>query len=390
MRIEKTHLDCIQGVLDDAVKSSTFAGCSALVFHKGEEVGYYESGFADIARGKKFSRNTICRFYSMTKVVTSVAAWQLIESGKLELTDDISRYITEFAHLKVQKGEEIVECKKPITVQDLLNMTSGYSYGGMEDKAHRAMMDFIAHIGTDSSTLDCAKKIASVPLGFEPGTSYEYGVSADILGAVIEVVSGMTLGEYFKKHIFEPLEMKDTGFFVNPENKDNLAELYGYDKDGNLMLRKEGILGIINYPFAAPKFESGGAGLLGTIDDYMKICRMLNNGGSLNGKRVLYPATVKAIASLGLSEELSKVFALRHPHLAGYSYGNLTRHLVSPEKLSTISNTAGEFGWDGWTGTYMAVDPKAELSIVFLTQIENCGYSPTARRIRNVVYSSLY
>lgn len=397
MRIDRTHLDCIQQVLDDATSSNTFAGCSALVFHKGAEVGYYESGMADIARQRKFSRSTICRFYSMTKVITAVAAWQLIERGKLELTENIARYIPSFAHLKVQSGDKIVDCNTPITVQDLLNMTSGYSYGGTQDEAHRAMMNFIVQLGEETAkgnqptTAECARKIASVPLGFVPSTSFEYGVSADILGAVIEEVSGMTLGEYFKKNIFTPLEMCDTGFFVEEGKRERLAELYGYDQDGNLQLRKEGILGIINYPFSSPAFESGGAGLLGTIDDYMKICRMLNNAGELKGARILYPATVRAIATLSISKELTKVFTKNHPTLSGYTYGNLTRHLIDESSSKTITAHTGEFGWDGWTGTYMAVDPENELSIVFFTQIaDNGGYTQTARRVRNVIYSALY
>jgi len=185
--------------------------------------------------------------------------------------------------------------------------------------------------------------------------------------------------------------MSETGFYVEKDKLNRLAELYGYDKDGKLTAHKEGHLGIIYSPTSSPAFESAGAGLLGTIDDYMAFCRMLSEGGSLEGKRLLYPNSVKSIATMGLSDELQKVFLARHPHLAGYTYGNLTRHLINPSQSTTISNGAGEFGWDGWTGTYMAADPKNELSIVFFTQIaQNGGYTQTARKVRNVIYSSIY
>ncbi len=392
--MNKAQLNKIQSVLDTAVDTDAVAGASCLVWQGGREQGYYEAGFADKANGRRFSRNTICRFYSMTKPITAAAVWTLIESGKIDLLDDVFHYLPAFAMPMVCSGDAMVPSRTPITIRDLLNMTSGYTYGGSANESQAQTASLVADLNnslqSDSpiSTQQFAERIAAIPLSFEPGTDFEYGLSADILGAVVETVSGMKYGDYLRKYIFEPLGMKDTGFYVPAAKIDRLAEEYQHTLSGSLEVFAKPNLGIPYRAEVPPAFESGGAGLVGTIDDYMRFCRMLLSGGSLDGHTILQAQTVKALRSYHIAERVQPCFDKKLPHLCGYSYGNLMRILVDPTLSGTIGS-AGEFGWDGWLGTFMLIDPANELSFVYFQQVKDSGYTPVARRIKNVTYAAL-
>lgn len=399
--MNEKHLQYIQNVLDEAVSTNKFAGNSCLVYQGGVIRGFWTSGYADIEAKKPFSRDTICRIFSMTKVVTSIAAWILIERGKIDIASPVSDYLEEFSSLNVCTPEgKIVPAKNALLVRDLLNMTSGYSYGGLQDESHRQIAVLISKIdsalknGAEMSGEEIAKQAAKIPLSFEPGESFEYGISADILGVLIERVSKMSLSDFFKKEIFEPLGMKDTAFFVSAEKKARVASVYEQykDEDGKRALRKttEPILGIANAPEKLPAFQSGGAGLLSTVDDYMKLCRMFAEDGALESHRVLQAGTVRAMHTLHIAPKLQKVFEEKHPSLSGYTYGNLMRQLLDAGQSTTANRGNSEFGWDGALGTYMAVDSGNDLAIVFFTQCKNDGgYTSVARKIKNIVYASL-
>ena len=392
--MNKAQLNKIQSVLDTAVDTDAMAGASCLVWQGGRGQGYYESGYADREAGRRFARNTICRFYSMTKPVTAVAVWTLIESGKIDLLDDVFHYLPSFAMPMVCSGNAIVTARTPITIRDLLNMTSGYTYGGSENESQMQTASLVADLNssllTDSpiTTQQFAERIAAIPLSFEPGSNFEYGFSADILGAVVETVSGMKFGDYLRRFIFEPLGMKDTAFYVPAAKMDRLAEEYQHTLSGSLEVFAKPNLGIPYRAEVSPAFESGGAGLVGTIDDYMRFCRMLLSGGTLDGLTVLQPQTVQALRSYHIADNVQQYFNKKLPHLCGYSYGNLMRILVEPA-LSGSIGAAGEFGWDGWLGTFMLVDPSNELAFVYLQQVKDAGYTPVARRIKNVIYAAL-
>ena len=346
-----------------------------------------------------FVRDTICRIFSMTKPVTSAAAWILIERGKIDLASPVSDFLSEFKNLSVCEGEKIVPCKKTLLVRDLLNMTSGYSYGGFQDESHRQISVLIAELdgalkkGNPISTAALVSRAAKIPLSFAPGERFEYGISADILGALIEKAAGMSLGAFFKAEIFDKLGMNDTAFFVPREKSGRTANVYEQIFDGeqrSLKLRTDSILGIPNEIDCAPAFESGGAGLWSTVDDYMRFCRMLVRGGELDGVRILQRNTVRAMYTLHISGAAQAAFEEGLPQLSGYSYGNLMRILTDESKSTTISRGNSEFGWDGALGTYMAVDSANDMAIVFFTQCANDGgYTTTARKIKNIVYSAL-
>ncbi len=392
--MDKNHLEKIQSVLEQAVTNKKVAGANILIYQGDEEVGYWEGGYRDIENKAKFSRDTICRLFSMSKPITSVAMMTLIEDGKIELYDEVKEYLPFFDNLKVCKDGKVVPCSRPLIIQDLLNMTSGYSYGGENNESEKEIskllycdLDSSAAKDNNISTMDVAKRLSEIPLGFEPGTDYTYGLSADILGAVVEKVTGIKYSSYLKQRIFEPLGMKDTDFYVPSEKQSRLSKVYA-KKDGKLDLYESCHLGIQNSMKLQPAFESGGAGLVSTIDDYMKFTRMLTNKGELNGKRILQSKTVDFLQNSSLRDNLQKCFDNRMEHLSGYTYCNLMRVCKDPSKSRAITEKC-EFGWDGWLGPYMSVDIKNDLSIVYLMQLTDSGTTNITRKLKNVIYTSL-
>ena len=276
-----SRLKNIQSVLDNFTNDKNAAGLNLLVYENGRELGYWQSGYADLEAGRKYSRDTIVRLYSMSKPVTSIAAMLLIEQGKLDFADELFRYLPEFKNLKVcyEKGRnaKAVQSPRPILIQDLLNMTSGYTYGAWSEDSpfgEHLTSDLISELNKDElengenkiTTREVAKRLAQIPVSFEPGTDYIYGLSADILGAVIEEVSGMKLGEFMKERIFQPLGMEDTGFYVDASKQSRLSKVYRSVEDWtnggkrHLELFTSCHLGIQDKMNHEPAFESGGAG----------------------------------------------------------------------------------------------------------------------------------
>ena len=389
----------IQSVLDDFVAKKEAAGLNLLLCKNGTELGYWEAGYADVAAGRAYSRDTIVRLYSMSKPVTAAAAMVLIEEGRLDFAEEVYRYLPEFKNLKVctEKGRSGTPhpATRPILISDLLNMTSGYTYGAWSEDCplgEHLTSDFIAELNADEAeggankitTREVARRLSEIPVSFEPGTDYNYGLSADILGAVIEVVSGMKYSDFLKERIFKPLGMIDTDFYVPDSKQPRLAKVYR--AGGELFTYCN--LGIQDKMNHQPAFESGGAGLCSTIDDYMKFALMLNNGGIFEGRRILSENTIKYLSEARLTPALQQRFDMRMPHLAGYTYCNLLRVAANPGSCNVITNQ-GEFGWDGWLGPYVSVDLKSGITIVMTMQRCDSGTTSAARKARNIIYSSL-
>jgi CubicO group peptidase (beta-lactamase class C family) len=273
-------------------------------------------------------------------------------------------------------------------------MTSGYSYGGDADESEKAITalidDIKSKLSTDHpvTTMVAARRLGRIPLSFNPGTDYRYGLSADILGAVVEAVSGMKFGDFLRTRLFEPLGMHDTGFYVPAEKHNRLARVYQGTSYGGLEPYFDAHLGIQNDLSFPPAFESGGAGLVSTIDDYLAFCRMLLQDGSFGGRQILQPQTVGFMRSAHINDALQLCFDRDMPHLAGYSYGNLLRIMTDPARAKTFG-CAGEYGWDGWLGTFMMIDPQNKLIMVFMQQRPDCGMTGWTRRLKNVVYAAL-
>lgn len=399
-----SQLNKIQAVMDAAVANKEMAGMNLLVCKDGKEIGYWQAGQADVENNKTYSRDTICRMYSMSKTVTSVAAMILVEEGKLDLADEVGKYLPAYKNLTVctepGRGGKPHPATHQMLIQDLMNMTSGLTYGAWGPECPLGMhltSDLIDDLNKDIlgenkiTTQMVAERLAAIPLSFEPGTNYNYGTSADVIGAVIEKVSGMKLGEFLKTKIFTPLGMNDTAFYVPEEKQPRLSKVYrSVEADGknHLELFTSPNLGIQDKMDHAPAFESGGAGLCSTVDDYMKFANMLVNGGELNGIRILQKRTVDFLSGSRLSEKLQECFNNNMPHLSGYTYCNFMRIAFEPGRCKYLTDYE-EFGWDGWLGPYLSVDRKNNLTFVITMQRCDSGTVSATRRIKNILYSAI-
>lgn len=376
----------------EMVETGYVAGVNCMVLQHGRELAYYEAGYRDVAGSKKMTRDTIFRLYSMTKPVTSAAAMILLEEGKIDLLDPVSKFLPGFQDQYMIENGVKIPVTKPATIQNLLNMTSGLVYPGEGNPAEirntPLMEEIIAKLSTPEAlkTVDIANRIGELPLAFMPGTTWQYGLSADVLGAVIEVVSGMSYGEFLKKRIFEPLGMQDTAFYVPAARQDRLAKVYRETEDG-LVEEHFSHLGIQNTMEREPAFESGGAGLTSTIDDYARFTQMLLQKGEYQGRRILSQETVRFMTTAHVSAQQQRGVETWES-LAGYTYGNLMRIMTSPESAGGLGSL-GEYGWDGWLGTYMMNDPAHDLTFLMMYQRTDSGTVGYSRKMRNVLFAAL-
>lgn len=376
----------------EMVETGYVAGVNCMVLQHGRELAYYEAGYRDVAGNKKMTRDTIFRLYSMTKPVTSAAAMILLEEGKIDLLDPVSKFLPGFQDQYVIENGVKIPVTKPATIQNLLNMTSGLVYPGEGNPAEirntPLMEEIIAKLSTPEAlkTVDIANRIGELPLAFMPGTTWQYGLSADVLGAVIEVVSGMSYGEFLKKRIFEPLGMQDTAFYVPAARQDRLAKVYRETEDG-LVEEHFSHLGIQNTMEREPAFESGGAGLTSTIDDYARFTQMLLQKGEYQGRRILSQEIVRFMTTAHVSAQQQRGVETWES-LAGYTYGNLMRIMTSPESAGGLGSL-GEYGWDGWLGTYMMNDPAHDLTFLMMYQRTDSGTVGYSRKMRNVLFAAL-
>ena len=382
----------LRQTLKASIDNKEIAGANFMVIKDGNEVYYHEDGFADLESGRPMARDSIFRLYSMTKPVTATSIMMLLERGDIDLFDPVSCYIPGFKNQLVEKNGALVPVNREVNIQDLLNMTSGLAYGGT-DKAGLHTDALFQELGSrlysenPMSTMEFANRLGQGPLSFDPGSTWQYGTSADVLGAIVETVSGMRYGKFLEKEIFEPLQMKDTGFWLPEEKRHRLAKTYQDDGEGDLKLYAESHLGIGHQMDRDPVFESGGAGLASTIDDIAKFTTMLMNQGSLNGVELLKPRTVKFMTSAALTTSQQKGFDTNHS-LCGHSYGNQMRIMKDTEKAGFLG-IQGEYGWDGWLGAYFSNCPQERLTFLFMIQKKDAGTMSITRKLRNIVFSTL-
>ena len=383
------YKEAMDRILRNEVESGWVKGASALVLHRGKELYYNAFGLADEARGIPMKRDTIIHLYSMTKPVTAAAAMILAERGEIDLWDPVSKYLPCFTGQKVWSDEkgEIPADREPC-IFDLLNMTSGIPYPDASTEPGRRMekvvREFVARRerGERVDTQEYMRGIASVPLCYQPGGPWMYGFSADVLGGIIEAVSGKSFGQFLQEELFEPLEMPDTGFFVPREKLDRFAQHYEPTEDGRLIPHIGSHLG--EYYGEDVAFESGGAGLVSTLDDYGHFASMMVNGGVYKGKQLLGRRTVGFMSQNRLNDSQYQTFDWTR----GYGYGCLMRVLMDQGAAAT-NGSLGEFGWDGWTGNYVTMSPKDELVILYFIQRCGAGFTPAARKIRMATYGAL-
>lgn len=390
--IDCNRLDRLGEVLEQSVQTGQIAGGNLCVLHKGEEVYYAESGYADIANQKKITRNSIFRLYSMTKPITSAAVMLLMERGVIDLLDPVSKYIPTFADMKVAEPEGDVTANRQVTIKDCLSMTSGLTYNCDPDPASRDAacvyeeLDTRLYSDNPMTTMEMALKMGQGHLAFQPGEGWRYGTSADILGAVVEAASGVRFGEFLKKEFFEPLGMVDTDFRLDVSKRDRLTKVYEATADG-LVEYHGNHLGICNHMDADIRFESGGAGLVSTIPDYTHFAQMLMNKGTYRGRTYLAPATVAYMTGCRLDSH-QQVMMRGWESLAGYSYGNLMRVMTEPS-LAVMNVSPGEYGWDGWLGPYFANMPYDNTTFLMMVQLRDAGTFTLTRKLRNVLAAAI-
>lgn len=344
--------------MQEYIDSGKFAGISTLIMKDGKIAQKQFFGSADLKNQKSMDENTIVRIFSMTKPITAVALMTLYDEGKFQLDDKISKFIPEFNGLKVYTPNENGQTFEPqineMTVRHLLTHTSGISYG-WNQKSYVDSLYRVTKVGNWDQTLDeQVMGLSELPLNFQPGTKWEYGLSIDVAGYLVEVLSGLPLDAYFKTRIFDPLKMNDTGFFVSEDKHERLSDIFSIDKEGIL----KGSEGTWSEAFKkTPTLFSGGSGLVSTIDDYLRFCRMLLNGGKLDGKRILNESTVKLVMSDQMPENAT------YKEDNGYGLGG------------NVNLKTGEYSWAGMASTNFWIDPENDMIIITLAQHLPSNYS---------------
>ncbi len=356
-------------------------GCDLSVTRNGHEVYRRAVGYSDAEMKRPVDRDTLWWIFSASKVITCTAAMRLVEEGRLKLTDRVSDYLPAFGSLTVrQKDGTVVPAQEPMRIVHLFTMTGGMDY----DTHAPEILDAVAAGCTDTVSLCSA--MANRPLGFEPGTRYRYSLCHDVLAAVIEVVTGMKFSDYLHELMFEPLGMTDTGFRPTEEQLPRFAQAFEYNNaDGSIKP-----IAIGNDMFVpTPEYESGGAGLFTTVDDYMKVITALAcDGTSPDGYVLLNPETIAEMEVNRLCPAAWKDFVAGR--LFGYGWGLCGRVHVNPVR-SLARSSVGEFGWDGAQAAYAMVDRKTRTALYFGTQVGNCVYAynvlhPT---LRDLVFEML-
>lgn len=359
-------------------------GSDTVVYKDHEEIFRHQSGFDNLKYRTPMRPDAIHNIYSCTKIATCVAALQLIERGEILINDPIHVYFPEYKNLQIaRRGADgktrLEKAKNPILIRHLFSMTSGIDYNTRRQSIERVKKE----TGGRCPTLDIVRALAEDPLVCEPGERFVYGLSHDILGGLVELVSGMKLGDYMKKNIFGPLGMKDTTFEIGMHNYDRIATQYEYDKVGKCAIE---VLKDSNVMRFGSEYQSGGAGLLSTVSDFVLLTDALANGGvGKNGARILAGASVELLCSSALSEEQSASFEVGLN--TGYDYGLGVRVMRDPAKAGSLT-PKGVFGWDGKKMCLSVSDPKNHIAIFHAEEIDGMN-AILIPRLLNVIYSCL-
>ena len=386
--LSKERLARIAPALSRQIEAKSFPGAVAMVVRKGK-IAYFETvGLLDPKSGSPMTKDAIFRLYSMTKPFTSVATMMLVEDGRIRLTDPVGMYLPQLAKLEVlvqttdssgKPSFTTVPAQRPMQVYDLLRHTSGLVYGSFTPNARIKELYANANVNWQGVTAqEQLDSFSKVPLAHQPGAAWEYSMSTDIAGRVVEAVTGTSLSRFLDERIFKPLRMMDTTFVVPSQHAKRIAQPLATDKaTGNPIT----LLDVT----VAPKNDAGGAGAAGTTIDYARFLQMLANGGQLDGQRLLARTTVRQMTSDHLGD-IKPAMALLAP---GYGFG-LGFAVRRADGLNGAPGSAGEFNWGGAGGTTFWVDPKEQLVAVLMTQAQPGSWQREFKELfRQLVYQAI-
>ncbi len=394
MELDLDRLANVTAMTHRYVDEGRFPNVVMAILHGGEEVYRDTYGWADVAEQRPITEDAIFRVFSMTKPIASLALLQLYEQGRVLLEDPIGRYLPELAELTVYAGEGVdpVPAEGPVTVKHLLTHTAGFTAGFQFGQPVAEMYREAGLGDLRPPKNDLATSMAvlgGLPLVDQPGAGFHYGMSTDVVGRLVEVLSDLSLDAYLAEHVFEPLGMVDTGFWVPEDQVERLCA--NYLKTPTDPLVPTDVPDPERHSHK-PQFLSGAGGLASTLDDYLRFCRMLLGGGQLDGARVLgtktlsYMATNHLPGGVTLNELGMDTFS--EVVMEGMGFGLGVSVLVDPAASGSISSV-GEYGWGGAASTVFWIDPVEELAVVFLTQLVPSDAYPNRRQLRATVYGAL-
>jgi CubicO group peptidase (beta-lactamase class C family) len=385
-RLKRESVGSIDTLIRTEIAERHIPGAVVMIQRQGKTVYLEAFGWRDEAKKVPMTTDTIFQIYSMTKPITTVAALMLVDDGKLRLDDPVAKYIPSFAQTRVgverknAQGETVLELvpqERPMTIEDLMRHSSGITTGWYGDSLVRKAYAKAGVYAGDFDNAELAERVARLPLAGQPGTEWDYGLSTDILGRVIEVVSGQSLYEFEKARLFDPLGMKDTSYRVlDPVKQQRLAELLPEDNVVRHAFPRN--------PRLPRSWESGAGGLVSTVSDYARFCEMILRGGELDGRRYLKPETFRIMASNRLWPESNVNPSAYYFPGDGFGFG-LGFAVRTSRGVGNPPGSIGELKWDGALGTYFWIDPKEDMFVILLMQT-----STWAERIKPMLKRVVY
>ena len=397
--LDPARLANIPNYFNSYIDRGKLAGVSTLVSRHGEIAHFETSGLRDKERGLPMEKDTIFRIYSMTKPITTLALMMLYEEGHFQLSHPVSRYIPAFGKLRVWAGGtaekyETKPCEREMTIRDLLTHTSGLTYGFMYEHPVDALYRKTGIDSANTSALTLAETVEALtelPLLFSPGAHWNYSVSTDVCGHLVEILSGRPLDEFLASRIFAPLGMNDTGFFVPKDKLGCFATNYFKDPK----TRKSGIMDVGDETSTyaqPPRFLSGGGGLTSTMIDYWRFCQMLLNGGMLDEIRICSPKTIEfmTVNHLPGGQTMKQMALSGFSELAaeGAGFGLGVQVVLDPAEVQAIGSP-GNFSWGGAASTYFWIDPQEDLIGILMTQLYPSSTYPLRPQLQQLVYGAL-
>lgn len=385
-------IDRLDAAMEKVVADNDVAGMVWLLVKDGKIATYDSAGYASIEDQRPMTKDTLFRIYSMTKPITGVAMMMLHEQGLWDLDDPVSKHIPEFANLEVllsydEAGNiELAPLQRQPTMRELLNHSAGFGYGlSGNDPVNNAFRDLEVLASPDLNAL--VSKVADIPLLYQPGEQWVYSVAVDIQGYIVEKLSGQRFGEFLAEHLYEPLGMNDTAFFVSEEDRERFADVYRWDRDESKLMRNAPRKDRPGY-LDADRLESGGGGLVSTTHDYARFLQMLVNGGELDGQRIISQESVDIMRTNSLRDGLLLRGGDDRPGQAGQGFGVDFAVIFDPDAARS-EQSAGTYYWSGAAGTWFWIDPVHDMFWIGMIQSQG-GNRPGAANMRQIAVDIIY